>query len=414
MANRKERAGAPRGLLLFLAVMGPGIITANIDNDAGGIAVYSLAGAQFGFSLIWTLVPIMVALIIIQEMSARLGVITGKGLADLIRENYGVKAAFYVVVGLLIVNIASTAANLAGVAGGLEIFGVSPYISVPLGSLFVWSLVVHGSYKSVEKVFLTACLFYLSYIISGLIARPDWAEITTGLVPSIKADNAYLLMLIGLVGTSITPWMQFYLQSAVVEKGIKPEQYRFSRLDVLSGSITMVVVALFIILACAATLFKAGISIKDASDAAVALGPLAGKYASYLFAFGLLNASLFASSVIPLSTAYSVCEGMGWEAGVNKRLKEAPHFFIVYTMSVALAAGLVLIPGAPLLAIMFYSQVANGITLPFVLIFMLLLINNKEIMGNHTNSKGYNIIAWGTCFVMVALTLTLVVSSLVL
>ena len=399
--------------LIFLAVIGPGIITSNVDNDAGGITTYSLAGANFGYTLIWSLVPITLALIIIQEMSARMGVVTGKGLSDLIREHFGVKVTFYLLMALIFTNLGNTIAEFAGIAASLEIFDVSKYLTVPLGAVFVWILVLKGNYKSVEKVFLGACVFYVTYIISGLLAKPDWNAVKTGILsPELKFTAGSFGMLVGVIGTTIAPWMQFYLQSAVVEKNIKLENYKYSRADVISGSFIVNIVALFIIVACAATLFQSGIKIETAKDAALALAPLAGKYCAYLFAFGLLNASLFAASILPLSTAYVVCEGMGWEEGVDKKFSEAPMFYGLYTLLIFFGAAVVLWPRLPLIFIMFISQVVNGIVLPVILVFMLVLINNKKIMGEHTNSRGFNILAWLTVAILVLLSITLLLLML--
>ncbi|MDP2938631.1 MAG: Nramp family divalent metal transporter [Candidatus Omnitrophota bacterium] len=410
---RRRRNKLLRNILIFLAVMGPGIITANVDNDAGGITTYSLAGAHFGYSLIWFLIPITLALVVIQEICSRMGVVTGKGLADLIRENFGVKVTFYTMLALFAVNLGNIVAEFAGVAASLEIFGVSKYISVPLAGIFVWWLVVKGTYKSVEKVFLTACVFYIAYVVSGFLAQPPWQEITKEVVfPKFKFKPSYFVMLVAIAGTTIAPWMQFYLQSSIVEKGIKVREYKLARWDVIGGCILAVVIAFFIVVACAATLFKAGIRIETAKDAALALKPLAGKYCSWLFAFGLFNASLFAASILPLSTAYSFCEGMGWETGVDKRFKEAPQFFGLYTALIIIGAGSVLLPNFPLLDMMYISQVGNGILLPFILIFMLFLVNNKDIMGEHINSKIYNIISWLTVVIMIILTSFMIISYL--
>ncbi len=396
-------------ILLFLSVMGPGIITANVDNDAGGIATYSLAGAHFGYTLIWSLIPITVSLIIVQEMCARMAVATGKGLADLIRENFGVKVTFYLMLVLLVVNMGNVMAEFAGVAASMEIFGVSKYISVPLAAFFVWMLVVHGNYKTVEKIFLSACLFYIAYIISGFMAKPDWHEVfKQSIVPDIHFSLDYFVMLVGLVGTTIAPWMQFYQQSSTVEKGLSPDDYKLVRLDVIVGCVIAPVVAAFIVIACAATLYHAGIRIETAQDAALALKPFAGIHATWLFALGLLIASLFAASILPLSTSYSICEGMGWNEGIDKRFEDAPQFFGLYTAMIAVGAGAVLIPNFPLLKVMYLSQVGNGILLPFILIFMLKLINNKEIMGEFTNTRWFNIISWLTVVVVVVLTLIMV------
>ncbi len=403
------RAHVPARLALIIAVIGPGIITANVDNDAGGITTYSLAGAQFGYSMLWTLIPITVALVVVQEMCARMGVVTGKGLADLIREQYGVKATFYIMVALLFTNLANTLAEFAGVAAALEIFGVSKYISIPAAALFVWWLVVYGTYRRVENVFLVACVFYVAYLISGYLARPPWGEVVTRMVvPEFHWHAAYVVMLIGLVGTTIAPWMQFYLQAAVVEKGVRVSEYRYTRYDVIVGCIVTDVVAMFIIVACAATLFQKQIPIQTAKDAALALAPLAGKYCAGLFAFGLFNASLFAASVLPLSTAYYVCEGFGWETGIDKKFREAPLFFGLYSALIVLGSAFILIPRFPLLTVMYLSQVLNGILLPFVLVFVLLLANRSDLMGPYVNSRSFNVIAWGTSVIMIVLTVVMV------
>jgi Mn2+/Fe2+ NRAMP family transporter len=403
-----------RGLLLFLAVAGPGIITSNVDNDAGGIATYSMAGSNFGYQLLWSLVPIMVALIIIQEMSARMGVVTGKGLSDLIRERFGVKITVYLLLAVVLTNFGNIIAEFAGLASSLEIFNVRKYVSVPLGALVVWLLAVKGTYRSVEKIFLYACLFYVTYIVSGLLARPDWGEIGRSFVrPDFDLSSGRLGMMIGLVGTTIAPWMQFYLQASVVEKNILAKDYRHSRLDVILGSIIVTIVAGFIVLTCGATLFKAGIRVENAADAALALKPLAGRYCSALFAFGLLNASLFAASILPLSTAFLVCEGMGWEAGVNKKFSEAPQFYGLYTLLIFLGAGIILLPRIPLFSVMYVSQIINGVVLPVILVFMLSLVNNKKLMGVYANKKAENIISYVTVGILIVLTVAYLVTLIV-
>jgi NRAMP (natural resistance-associated macrophage protein)-like metal ion transporter len=395
-------------VLFFLSIIGPGIITANVDNDAGGIATYSVAGAQYGYSLLWSLIPMLVLLILIQEMVARLGVVTGKGLSDLIRERYGVKITFYTMLALLITNFGNITAEFAGLAASLEIFGVSRYISVPLGAAAVWYLVVMGNYRVVEKVFLFACTVYLSYVISGFMANPPWGDVLVAMVkPTFHIEGSYIFMLMGLIGTTIAPWMQFYQQASIVEKEVHVKDYRYVWWDVVVGCFFAVIVVFFIMVACAATLHANGIPVKTAEDAAVALAPLAGKYASILFAIGLANASLFAASILPLSTAYSICEGMGWEAGVSKDFRDAPQFMGLYTGLIALGAAIILIPGAPLIAIMLVSQVINGILLPFVLIFILLLVNNRELMGEHVNGRLYNGLSWLSVLTLIALTLIL-------
>jgi len=400
-----------KSFLIFFAVVGPGIITSNVDNDAGGIATYSMAGAHFGYSLLWSLIPIMVILIIIQEMSARLGVVSGKGLSDLIREKFGVRITVYLLSVLVLTNFGNVIAEFAGIASSLEIFHVSKFASVPLCAFLVWLLVVKGTYKSVEKVFLVACLFYVTYIISGFMAKPNWSLVMEGFTrPSLRFSAGSIAMLIGVIGTTIAPWMQFYLQAAVVEKNINIRDYKHSRLDVVLGSIVVTVVAAFIILTCAETLFKAGIKIETAKDAALALAPLAGKYCSALFAFGLLNASLFAASILPLSTAFVVCEGMGWEAGVNKKFSEAPQFYGLYSLLIFLGAAIILLPKIPLFPIMYISQVINGIVLPLILIFMLFLINDKKLMGSHANKGIYNIISWITVVLLIGIEIAFLVS----
>jgi Mn2+/Fe2+ NRAMP family transporter len=397
-----------RNILLFLALLGPGIITANVDNDAGGIATYSLAGANYGLTLLWTMLPTTIALVVIQEMCARMGAVTGKGLSDLIRESFGVKITFYVMVALLLTNLGNAISEFAGIAASLEIFGISKYLSVPASGIVVWLLIVKGSYRTVEKVFLVACVVYIAYPIAAFMAAPKWdLVITATITPTFKSDSGFIMTMIGLVGTTIAPWMQFYQQSSVVEKGITVEQYGFTRLDVIIGCIMAIVVAFFIVVACAVTIHPHGIKIETAADAAIALKPLVGQHASALFAFGLFNASLFAACILPLSTAYYICEGMGWESGVDKDFKQAPQFFWLFTAIIVISALLILVPNAPLMKIMFLSQVVNGAVLPFVLIFMLLLINDKRLMGTYTNGPILNGITWLTVLIMVLLTLVM-------
>jgi NRAMP (natural resistance-associated macrophage protein)-like metal ion transporter len=398
---------------LFFILMGPGIITSNVDNDAGGITTYSLAGAEFGLKLIWTLIPIMIALIVIQEMCARMGVVTGKGLSDLIREKFGAKITFYLMIGMFLTNMGNVFSEFAGIAAGMEVFGVNKFISVPMSAFLVWWMVVKGTYKSVEKAFLVACVFYISYIITGAIVKPDWNHVAEQFLhPQLAFTPPEMTMVIGLVGTTIAPWMQFYLQASIVEKGIKIEDYKFARFDVVMGSVVVHIVAFFIILVCAETLFKNGVRIETAKDAALSLYPLAGKYCSYLFAFGLVNASLFAASILPLSTTYLICEGLGWEVGIDKKFVEAPQFYGFYSLMIFLGAGIILLPNLPLIRIMYFSQVINGMVLPFVLIFMLLLINDKKLMTDHTNGPIFNVIAWVTSIVMIGLTLFLIIRML--
>jgi NRAMP (natural resistance-associated macrophage protein)-like metal ion transporter len=411
---KKEFRRFWRNTLIFLSVMGPGIITANVDNDAGGITTYSVAGAHFGYSLIWSFVPIIVALVIIQEMCSRMAVVTGKGLADLIREEFGVRVTFYAMMVLIFSNLFNTISEFAGIAASAELFGISKYILVPLCALFVWWLIVKGTYKSVEKVFLFACVFYVSYIFSGFLSKPDWNEVVQSSIhPVFRFDKTYTLMLIGVIGTTIAPWMQFYQQSSVVEKEIKLKNYKYSRLDVMVGAFVVNIVAIFIVVVCANTLFKNGIRIETAKEAALALKPLAGNYCFYLFAFGLLNASIFSACILPLSTAYSVCEGMGWEVGVNRRFRQAPQFYTLYTAIIIIGAAVILLPNVKLVPIMLLSQASNGILLPFVLIFMLLLVNNKRLMGKYTNTKLYNILTIVTILGMISLSVILIFASFI-
>ncbi len=396
-------------IMMLLAVLGPGFITANVDNDAGGIFTYSLAGAQYGYKLLWTMIPITVALIVVQEMCARMGAVTGKGLSDLIREEFGLRITFVMMVLLVIVNFGNVVAEFSGIAGSLQLFHMSKYISVPICAALVWALVVLGDYKNVEKIFLVASVFYIAYIIAGVLGRPDWH---TALVETVKlpgrevwSDRKYIYMTIGVIGTTITPWMQFYLQSSIVEKGVSVRQYRASRLDVIVGSIFTDIVAWFIVVVCAVTLYTHGMrDIQVPADAAEAMKPVAGDYAFILFAAGLFNASLFAASILPLSTAYTVCEGLGFESGVDKRFGQAPFFYWLYTILIVAGAAVVLIPNFPLVPMAILSQVLNGVLLPIVLIFMLKLINRKELMGTWTNNLWLNLVAWTTAVVVIGLT----------
>lgn len=354
-----------------------------------------------------------VALIVIQEMCARMGVVTGKGLADLIREKFGVKITFYAMAVFLFSNLTNTISEFSGIAASCEIFGISRYYSLPVAAVIIWWVVVKGTYKSVEKVFLWACVFYLSYVITGFMVHPTWGSVGKELLtPSFSFRKDVIIMTMGIIGTTIAPWMQFYQQSTVVEKGINIRDYKFARLDTIIGGVVVNVVAIFIIISCAATLFKAGIRIETAKDAALALKPLAGNYCSTLFAFGLLNASVFSAMILPLATAYSVCEGLGWETGVDKRLKEAPEFYFLFTALIVIGAGVIMFPQINLVTVMLLSQVANSIFLPFVLVFMIILINDRHLMGQHRNSRFYNIVAWATVAVTVVLTLSLTVTMI--
>jgi len=400
-----------RNVLLFLAILGPGIITGSVDNDVGGITTYSVAGAIFGYKLIWTLIPAFVVLFVTQEMNARMGIVTGKGLADLIRENAGVKVTFFIFIFLLGADILNTTTEFSGVAGSMQIFGISKYISVPLVAFGVWFLVVKGTYRIAERIFLlfSACL--LVYIVAALLGKPDWSKIGNSIIkPDIESNFLYISTVIGLVGTTIAPWMQFYMQSAVIEKRLKIKDLKFSVLDVLIGSIATVAVAFFIIIACASTLNVSGKQINDASDAAAALAPLAGALASQVFAFGLFVASIFASVILPVATAFYVCEAFGFEAGIDKKWDEAPQFYWLYTIIIAVSVIIILMPNAPLILISLWSQRINGILLPVVLICMVLIINKKEVMGEYVNKPISNIISWVTIVILIALSVILVIS----
>jgi Mn2+/Fe2+ NRAMP family transporter len=399
-------------IIIFLSIMGPGIITASVDNDAGGITTYSLAGSQFGYVLLWTFIPITIALAIVQEMGVRMGVISGKGLASLIRERAGVRITFFLMFALLLTNFGNTLAEFSGIAVSAGIFGVPRLLALPLAAVFVWGLVVKGNYKSVERVFLLASLLYVSYILSGLLAHPDWHQAALHVaVPQLSFNQAYLAMLIGLVGTTIAPWMQFYIQASIVEKGVPVRDLIYSRIDAFTGAIIVNVVAFFIVVMCAATIYTNGIQVNNVADVSAALLPLAGQYASVLFAFGLLNASLFAASILPLSTAYVVSEGLGLEAGVSKSFREAPVFHGLYLGIIVVGALVIMIPNAPLLSILYFSQVVNGILLPVVLIFMLVIINDKRVMGDHVNSRIYNYATWTMAVIMIGLSAGLIVTT---
>jgi NRAMP (natural resistance-associated macrophage protein)-like metal ion transporter len=393
-------------MIAFLAVFGPGFITANVDNDPGGILTYSQAGAKLGYVLLWTLIPTTIALIVVQEMAARMGAVTGKGLADLIREEFGLRATFFVMVILGLADFGNIMAEFAGLASGMAIFGVSKYLAVPVGGAIVWFVVVRGSYKPVERILILFSLIYFTYPVSAFLAHPNWLQaVKDTFVPHVTRQSEYIVLVVGLVGTTITPWMQFYLQASIVEKGITKRQYALSRWDVIMGCIVTDIIAFFIVVACAATLYMSGNhNIDDAAQAAVALKPLAGRFAAMLFAVGLVNAAMLSAAILPLATAYNICEGLGVESGINKKFGEAPTFYWIYTLLIAGGAGLVLIPKLPLIKLILYSQVVNGVLLPFVLIFMLKLINKPELMGTYVNSRLGNLIAGGTSVIMIGLT----------
>jgi NRAMP (natural resistance-associated macrophage protein)-like metal ion transporter len=414
LADRLKGSRFLRNLFLFLAVLGPGIVTGSVDNDAGGITTYSVAGASYGYHLLWTLLPSFIILLVVQEMNARMGTVTGKGLADLIRENFGVRVTAAIFIGLVIADIGNTATEFAGVAGSLMVFGVSKYISVPIVAVVVWLLVTKGNYRTAERIFLFFSFCLLSYIVSAVLAKPDWEQIATSLVkPQMQFDVKYLSMVLGIVGTTIAPWMQFYMQSAVIEKGIKIENYKFAVWDVVVGCTATVVVAFFIMVACAATLHVNGVAINEAKDAAMSLRPFAGHLAAQLFAFGLFIASVFSATILPLATAFYVCEAFGFEAGINKRIREAPQFYALFGFIMTISVLIILIPGAPLIGITIWTQVLNGVLLPIVLISMIRLVNNKKIMGGHTNRALQNAIGWSTTVFLIVLTIALLVSQVV-
>ena len=395
-------------LVAFLAVLGPGFITANVDNDPGGILTYSNAGAQYGYALLWTLIPTTIALIVIQEMAARMGAITGKGLSDLIREEFGLRATFFTMLVLGCADFGNIVAEFAGLASGMGIFGVTKYVVVPAGAVLVWTLIVRGRYKRVERILIFASLIYFAYPISAFLAKPDWhlaIEKTFWPGNSFSTDPGYLAVIVGLIGTTITPWMQFYLQAAVVERGVDARHYSLCRLDVIVGCIVTDVIAFFIVVACAATIYHPHRpELTDVAQAAVALAPFAGKFAALLFAMGLINASLLSAAILPLATSYNICEGLGFESGIDKRFSEAPIFYWLYTFLIGGGAACVLIiPNRFLVKFILYSQMANGLLLPFVLVYMLLLINRPRLMGTFKNNRVQNVVAWSTAVTMILL-----------
>jgi len=399
-----------KNILLILSVIGPGLVTATADNDASGIATYAMVGSMFGYKMLWGLFLITISLAVIQEMAARMGVVTGKGLSDLIRENFGVKMTFFAMVTLLIANFTTTVGEFAGIAASLEIFGISKYISVPITAIFVWYIINRGSYRKTERFFLGLMVIYVSYIISGFLAKPDWKEVFKNtFLPSFSFEPNFVLIFIAMIGTTITPWMQFYLQSSVVDKGVDVKNLKYQRWDVFLGAFWTDFIAFFIVVATAATLYKHGVSIETAEDAAKALEPFAGKYASALFAIGLFGASLLGAFILPLSTAYAITEAFGFENGLDKKFKEAPAFYGIILFFIIIGAGIILFPNIPLIKLMIIAQEINGILLPIILIYMLRLTNDKEIMGEYVNSKVFNIIAWLTVVFIIILTLILLV-----
>jgi len=415
-------------LALFLAVVGPGLIVSNVDNDAGGIYTYAQSGAKYGNTVLWSLLPMTIALYVSLEMCSRMGAVTGKGLSDLIREEFGFRVTFFLMMLVLAVNLGNVMAEFTGVFWATEVFGISRFISVPLAGLLVWALVVAGTAKAVERIFLTVCVVYFAYVISAFLAKPEWLIALLHLLPpqlmryiptvrpwiQVPPFNAdYMVILAGLVGTTIAPWQHFYLQAAVVEKRVGPRQYAATRNDVLIGSVSCMVIVFFIIVCTSATLYANGIhDVDTAGTAALALRPLAGKWASALFALGLLNASLFAASILPLSTSYVVCEAMGFESGIDRKFGEAKIFYALYTALIALGAIFVLFLGRFAQTILLWSQVLNGFLLPVVMVFVLILVNRRDLMGEQTNAKGFNWVAWISTVAMIVLTVVVVYSSL--
>ena len=402
-------------LLAYLGILGPGMITANAGNDAGGIATFASVGAEFGYSLLWILIPIAISLGIVQEMCARMGAVTGKGLADLIRERFGVRWTALVMLALLVANAGVTVSEFVGIAAATELFAGSRarYVAVPLAAIVIWTLVVKGSYKRVEKAFLMMSLVFLGYIVSAFLARPDWSEVAVGVVkPEFKLQYAYLFMLVAVIGTTISPYMQVYVQSSVVDKGVTPEDYSKTKTDVWVGTIFAIIIVFFIIVSTAATLHKSGIQISSAADAAYALRPLAGRYAETLFGLGLFGASMLAAGVLPLATAYSISEALGFEKGVSRSFREAPIFLGTFTFLVAVGAAIAIVPNLPLFRVLLVTQVINGLLLPVILFAVLRLVNDRELMGSHVNGRIYNAAAWLTAIVVTILSVLFILVTL--
>ncbi len=405
------RIGKTR-LLLFLAIVGPGIIAGSADNDAPGISTYSAAGGRFGYSMLWMLLIVTFSLAITQEMGARMGIVTGKPLAALIRERFSIRITFFAVAVMLIADMGTTIGEFSGTADGFQLFGLSKYYMVPIVAVMVWLLVVRGSYRFAEKAFLILSVFYVTYVVSALLAHPNWHQALKGtVIPSFQLNSSYILLFIAVIGTTITPWGQSFIQSYVIDKGISIKHLRYSRIDIITGAILTDVIAAFIVIACAATIYASGGQIDTAAQAASGLVPLAGQFASSLFAFGLLNASVLAAAVLPLATSYAICGALGFESGISHSFKEAPAFHGIYTFLIGVAAVVALIPGLPLFQIMLLSQDLNGLLLPIILIFVMLLINDKRIMGKYVNGRIFNIVSWATIGSIILLSLLLVVTS---
>lgn len=398
---------------MYLAILGPGLITASADNDAPGIATYSMAGSTYGYRFLWLLLVITVGEVVVQETAGRMGAVTGKGTADLIRERFGVKITAFAMFCLLLANLGTTVAEFAGVAAATELFGLSRYITVPLAAALVGFVVLRGSYEHVEKVLLVLCLSALSYVISAFMIKPPWGEVLRqAVVPSIQFDTNFILAMLATIGTTITPWGIIYMQASVADKGVDLQKYRLTRMDVTVGAVWGNVVSAFIIICTAATLYVVGISVETAEQAAMALEPLAGVGARYLFAMGLLGASLLAASVLPLSTSYAVCEAFGWERGLNQRPRDAAVFYGLYIGIIVLSVLTVLIPGIPLFPLMWLSQSMNAILLPVLLVLVIKLVNDRRIMGEWVNSRFQNIFSWALAIIILLITVVLFISPL--
>ena len=410
---RRTVARRPR-LLVYIAILGPGMITANAGNDAGGIATFASIGAEFGYSLLWVLIPITISLGIVQEMCARMGAVTGKGLADLIRERFGVRWTALVMLALLVANGGVTVSEFVGIAAATELFGVSRFVTVPMAAIAIWWLVVKGSYKKVERAFLLMSLVFLGYIVSAFLSKPDWSAVAVGLVkPTFRPEHTFLFAFVAVVGTTISPYMQVFVQSSVVEKGVTIDNYKKTKIDVWVGTIFAILIVFFIVVSTAATLHKAGIQVTTAADAAHALRPLAGRYAQTLFGLGLFGASMLAAGVLPLATAYSISEALGFEKGVSRSFREAPIFLGTFTFLVAVGALIAVIPNLPLIRVLLVTQVINGLLLPVVLFAVLRLVNDRELMGNHVNSTLHNVLAWATTIVVTTLSLAFILISVI-
>ncbi len=396
--------------LFYLGVMGPGLIAAIAGNDAGGVATYSVVGASYGYQLLWALGVMTVSLAVVQEMSTRLGAVTGQGLADLIRERFGLRWTALSMLSLLIANGATTVSEFAGVAAALELVGISKYISVPLAAIAIWVLVVWGSYHQVEKVFLAMSLVFLAYPITAIIVGPNWSGIGRQMVtPTLVLEPAFIVALVAMTGTTITPYMQVYAQSATAEKGVDPEYYGWERADAYLGALFSNTIAFFIIVTTAATLFPRGIQVETAADAAVALVPLAGSAAGLIFAIGLLGASLLAAGVLPLATAYAVSEALGLERGVSRTFQEAPAFMGIFTGLIVLGAAITLVPGLPLIPLLILAQIVNGFLLPVVLVSVVWLASSREVLGSYANGWLYGAVGWLTVAAVSALSLAMVI-----